>query len=56
VVPEPETGSQVPENLLVPGRAQEGPRDYFDRIEDGAFLETLKRLEKLEQGRGNSHL
>jgi hypothetical protein len=26
-----------------------GPRDYFARIEDGAFLETLKRLEKLER-------
>jgi hypothetical protein len=55
VVSEPETGSQVSDNLLVPGRAQEGPRDYFDRIEDGAFLETLKRLEKLEQGKGHGH-
>jgi hypothetical protein len=32
--------------------AQEGPRDYFDRIEDTTFLETLKRLEKLEKGQG----
>jgi hypothetical protein len=32
---------------------QEGNRDYFDRIEDDAFLETLKRLEVLER-RGRS--
>jgi hypothetical protein len=27
----------------------DGPRDYFERIEDKTFLETLKRLEKLER-------
>jgi hypothetical protein len=32
---------------------QDGIRDYFERIEDNAFLETLKRLEKLER-RGKS--
>jgi hypothetical protein len=28
---------------------EDGKRDYFDRIEDKEFLETLKRLEKLER-------
>jgi hypothetical protein len=32
---------------------QDKPRDYFNRIEDKDFLETLKRLEKLEK-RGRS--
>jgi hypothetical protein len=36
-----------------PPLPEEGNRDYFDRIEDAAFLETLKRLETLEKrGRG----
>jgi hypothetical protein len=35
----------MPEAAAVP----DGSREYFERIEDAAFLETLKRLEKLER-------
>jgi hypothetical protein len=45
-----ETAVFAPEE--VPG--QDKSREYFDRIEDKNFLETLKRLEKLAK-RGKAH-
>jgi hypothetical protein len=41
----PDLAGYEPETAPVPGVY----RDYFERIEDKAFLETLKRLEKLER-------
>jgi hypothetical protein len=38
-----EAGVSPPEAAAIP----DGSRDYFDRIEDEAFLETLRRLERL---------
>lgn len=52
--PEPAafSGSETSEFAVVPSETEavhDGSRDYFDRVEDKAFLETLKRLEKLER-------
>jgi hypothetical protein len=53
---QPENGSEaVNKDVQIsdPLPVQDDKRDYFSRIKDGDFLETLKRLEKLER-RGRS--
>jgi hypothetical protein len=46
------SGPETPEAVVSGAEttaSPDSPRDYFSRIEDRAFLETLRRLEKLER-------